>query len=130
MIGKTDPNRVTLKMDEKAEFQYCSLEYRQQSWGGASSKFRPVVLIVLMNSESSLRFLVHRELRTIIQKEDFEYIQSLLVDFLERARREPEALFKQLSSLGIGSLVTQEIGSNLADNSSLQELSSKFVELK
>ncbi len=83
-----------------------------------------------MNSESSLRFLVHRELRTIIQKEDFEYIQSLLVDFLERARREPEALFKQLSSLGIGSLVTQEIGSNLADNSSLQELSSKFVELK
>ena len=130
MTGITDPNRVNLKMDEKAEFQYCSLEYRQQSWGGASSRFRPVVLIVLMDSERSLRFLVHPELHSIIQKEDFEYIQSLLMDFLERARREPATLFKQLSSLGIGSLVTQEVGSNFDNNPSLQELSSRFVELK
>ena len=53
-----------------------------------------------------------------------------MADFLERAKREPAALFKQLSSLGIGSLVTQEVGSNFDDNPSLQENSSKFVELK
>jgi hypothetical protein len=68
-------------------------------------------------------------LRTIIQKQDLEYTQSLLQDFLERAKREPVALFNQLSSLGIGSFVTQDVGSNLADDSSLQELSSRFVEL-
>jgi hypothetical protein len=82
-----------------------------------------------MDSESRLRFLVHPELRIVVQKEDLKYIQSLLVDFLERAKREPAALFKQLSSLGIGSLVTQELGSDIADNPSLQELASRFVEL-
>jgi hypothetical protein len=84
---------------------------------------------VLRNREGILRFLAHPELSTIVQYEDLDYIQSLLKDFLVRAKREPEALFKQLSSLGIGSLVTQEVGSNLADDSSLQELSSRFVEL-
>src|SRR5665213_1530221 len=125
-----DRSRVNLKTDENAGPQYCSLEYRQQSWGGASSRFRPVVLIVLFDGESNLRFLVRPELQTIVRSEDIELIQSLFKDFLERAKQEPAALFKQLSSLGIGSLVTQDVGSNLADDSSLQELSLKFVELK
>ncbi len=79
-----------------------------------------------MDGEGDLRFLVHPDLQNIVQEGDFEYIQSLLKDFLERAKREPAALFKQLSSLGIGSLVTQDVGLNLADDSSLQELSSRF----
>jgi hypothetical protein len=130
MTGITDPSRVNLKMDEERELRYCSLEYRQQSWTGASARFRPVVLVVLMDSENRLRFLAHPALHTIIDKRDIEYVQSLMADFLERAKREPAALFKQLSSLGIGSLVTQEVGSNFDDNPSLQENSSKFVELK
>ena len=85
---------------------------------------------MIVDEGGRLRFLAHPELRTIVQKEDLEYIQSLLNDFLERAKREPAALFKQLSSLGIGSLVTQDVGSKLADDSSLMELSSRFVELK
>ena len=85
---------------------------------------------MIVDEDGRLRFLAHPELRTIVQKEDLEYIQSLLNDFLERAKREPAALFKQLSSLGIGSLVTQDVGSKLADDSSLMELSSRFVELK
>lgn len=85
---------------------------------------------MLITGDSNLRFLVNPELRTIVQNDDLEHIQSLLKDFLERAKQEPAALFKQLSSLGIGSLVTQDVGSNLADDSSLQELSLRFVELK
>jgi hypothetical protein len=85
---------------------------------------------VLRDGEGNLRFLLHPDLHSIVQQEDREYIQSLLADFLERAKREPAALFKQLSSLGAGSLVTQEVGSNLEDDSSLKELSSRFVEIK
>jgi hypothetical protein len=85
---------------------------------------------VLRDGEGNLRFLLHPELHLIVQKEDLEYIQSLLEDFLERAKREPAALFKQLSSLGVGSLVTQEVGSNLDDDSSLKELSSRFVAIE
>lgn len=83
-----------------------------------------------MDRENNLRFLTHPELHTVIDKEDIEYIQSLLGDFLQRAKREPAALFKQLSSLGIGSLVTQEVGSNFNDNPLLQEMSSRFVALE
>jgi hypothetical protein len=129
MSGQMDPSEAGFKSDESPQIQFCALEYRQQSWGGASARFRPVVLLVLREREGNLRFLVHPELLTIVQEEDLDYIQSLLKDFLERAKREPEALFKQLSSLGVGSLVTQEVGSKLADNSSLQEIASSFVEL-
>ena len=84
---------------------------------------------MLKNKQDNLRFLVHPELCTIVQEEDLDYIQSLLKDFLVRAKREPAALFKQLSTLGMGSLVTQDVGSNLSDDSSLHELLSRFVEL-
>jgi hypothetical protein len=106
------------------------VEYRQQGWGGTSSRFRPVILLVLKDGEGNLQFLLHPELHSIVQEEDLEYIQSLLRDFLERAKREPAALFNQLSSLGVGSLVTQEVGSNLDDDSSLKELSSRFVAIE
>jgi hypothetical protein len=83
-----------------------------------------------MNREGLIRFLVHPEWRTIVQGEDIGYFQSLLHDFLNRANQDPGALFKQLCSLGVGPVVTQEIGSNLADHPSLMGLSSMFVELK
>lgn len=84
---------------------------------------------MLCDDESKLRFFVHPDMHALILEEDLDFIQSLLKDFLERAKRDPVALFKQLSSLGMGSLVTQEVGSDLADDPSLQELLPKFTEL-
>ena len=85
---------------------------------------------MLRDGEGNLRFLLHPDLHLIVQQEDLEHIRSLLEDFLERAKLEPAALFKQLSSLGVGSLVTQEVGSNLEDDPSLKELSLKFVAIE
>jgi hypothetical protein len=84
---------------------------------------------VLKDENGSLRFLIHPELRSIVEGEDLAYIEDLLQDFLERAKQDPEALFKQLSSLGVGPLVVNEIGSNLCDCPSIQKLSSQFVQL-
>lgn len=81
-------------------------------------------------TEGNLRFLVHPELRSIIQKEDLPYTESLLIDFLERSKQEPDALFKQLSSLGVGTLVTQDVGMDLDTNDGIRELSARFIELK
>jgi hypothetical protein len=41
----------------------------------------------------------------------------------------PAALFKQLSSLGVGPLVTQEVGSNISNHPLLLILCSRFVKL-
>jgi len=84
---------------------------------------------VLRDQEGNLSFLVHPELRTIVQKNDLEYIEALLQDFLERAQLHPEALFKQLSSLGVGPLVAREVELSFVDYPSLREISSGFVEL-
>jgi hypothetical protein len=88
-----------------------------------------VVLLVLRSEDESLRFLVHPEWRTIVQGEDLAYIEALLRDFLDRAEMNPEALFQQISFLGVGSLTTQKVGLSLDDHPHIQELSSGFVEL-
>jgi hypothetical protein len=85
---------------------------------------------VFRDNDRKLRLLVHPELRTIVQAEDLAYPESLLSDFLERARQHPEELFNQLCSLGVGPLVTQEVGASVSDFPNLLELSLRFVELQ
>jgi hypothetical protein len=76
-----------------------------------------------------LRFLLDPGWRTVVGAEDVEYLESLLGDFLERAKEQPATLFKQLSSLAVGPLVTQETGEQLSDHPALWDLSSRFVQL-
>jgi len=84
---------------------------------------------VLRDARGDLRFLVDPGWRAVVRAEDREYLESLLGDFLERAKQQPATLFKQLSSLGVGSLVTQETGEQISDHPNLLELSSRFVQL-
>ena len=105
------------------------MEYRPQGWSGGSLQADPVILLVLEDEEGSLRFLVHPELHVVVTDNDLSYIESLLKDFLERAKENPAALFMQLSSLGGGPLVTQETGSNISDHPTLMNLCSRFVQL-
>ena len=84
-------------------------------------------MLVLKDKEDSLRILIHPDFRTIVLPEDSTYLDSLLKDFLERAKLHPAALFKHLSSLGVGPLVTQEVGSYPSEDPSIRELSSRFL---
>jgi hypothetical protein len=88
------------------------------------------MLLVLRDEDGNLRFLVHPELRTIVLEEDLAYIEALLSDFLERAKQDPAALFKQISCLGVGSIVTNQVGSNLSEYPTIESLSSEFVSLE
>jgi len=114
---------------KEPKFQFCTLEYRPQNWDIASSQIAPVILLVLRDEQGNLRFLVHPELRIIVHSRDLDYIESLLLDFGERAKQHPEDLFKQLSFLNVGPLVTKEIGSSLSEFPAIQKLSSDFVQL-
>lgn len=84
---------------------------------------------MLKDEHGGLRFLTHPELRTIVQREDLVYIEALLQDFLGRSKQDPSVLFKQISSLGVGPLVTQEAGPSLSEYPFIQELSSQFVQI-
>jgi hypothetical protein len=68
------------------------------------------------DARGGLRFLVDPGWRVLVQAEDVEYLESLLGDFLERAKGQIATLFKQLSSLEAGPLVTREIGEQISDH--------------
>jgi len=118
------------EMRRDSYFRFCTLEYRPRKWGADPSGIAPVVVLVLMGREDDLLFLIHPELRTIVRKEDSVFVESLLRDFIKRAKVHPDALFKHLCSLGAGPLLTQTVGSSLSDHPSILELSSRFVELR
>jgi hypothetical protein len=97
--------------------------------GDDSAQAGSIILIVLENGEGNLRFLIPPDLSKLVTGKDFLYLDSLLKDFVERAKLDSRALFKQLSSLGVGPLVTQEVGSNISDHPALLKLCSGFVQL-
>jgi hypothetical protein len=82
-----------------------------------------------MDADDNLRFLAHRELRAIVQPRDLKYIEALLPDFVERAKLDPAMLFKHLSSLCVGPLVTREVGVSFADHPSFLKLASGFLQI-
>ena len=125
-----DSSEITLNTDSRSQRDFCALEYRTQSAGIGVPRNASVILLVLRNNDGSLRFLIHPELRNIYQGKDLEYLDSLLWDFVERARLYPDELFKQLSTLSdIGPLATHQAGLNIADYPALAELAGSFVEL-
>jgi hypothetical protein len=105
--------------------RFCALAYRAQG----SGRDTPTIAIVLEDARGALRFLVDPGWRAVILAEDVEYFESLLRDLPERAKEQPQTLFKQLSLLEIGPLVTQETGEQLSDHPVLFDLSSRFVQL-
>ena len=112
-------------MDESSSVSFCALEYRARGLGGASF----TILLVFEEAKGALRFFVHPDWRSLIQQEDVNYISDLLIDALERAEEQPAAFFRQLSSLGVGPLVTQQTGAQVSDCPSLLNILSEFVRL-
>jgi len=88
-----------------------------------------VILFALRDEAGNLRVLVHPDLPTVVHEEDMDYLQSLLMDFQERAQLDPDSLFEQLSALGVGLLVTRIVGEDFSDYPTLQTISSGFVQL-
>ena len=68
----------------------------------------PVLLLATKN-DAGLKLYAHRTLMRQILDKDQEYVRDLLKDLLQRARTFPDEVFKQLSGLSVGPLVTAEV---------------------
>lgn len=60
--------------------------------------------------------------------EDVLMLQDLFEDFIDRARLFPDELLHQLSTLGVGPLVTFESGRDLARHPELIKLFEQFAQ--
>ena len=95
--------------------QFCILEYRTQQGGSDEPKPNQVILCAFLDREDEsdqykIRILVDPDWHEYVQNEDQEYIDLLLRDLVQRAHHEAETLFKHLCSLGVGPVVTVEVG--------------------
>jgi len=116
-------------MSSGRQWSVCALEYRSRNVDYSAGWEAPVVLLALMDDAGTLRFLVNPDLESIVPADDLAYIQSLLSDFVERAKNAPEDLFKQISLLGVGPLVTKTVLIDSAVDESLSNLIRKFTPL-
>jgi hypothetical protein len=122
-------NAANLDSDSPSQMEFCTLEYRPQSWKIDSPGAASVVLLVLRDQKGCLHIRAHPKVGTVVGSEDLPLIRSLLLDFTERAKLHPAALFKQLCSLNVGPLVTHAVGSSLSNHPLLQKCFLKFEEL-
>jgi hypothetical protein len=109
-------------------FQFCALEYRPVSQHQELFPGGPVVLLVVKDKTQGLRFLVDPEMRKCVREEDLAYLDALLLDFAERAKLHPDALFQQLCSLAVGPLIVREAGSRSGKYSELLALYSDVIQ--
>jgi hypothetical protein len=123
-LNDEQTQKRNVEADGNPLVRFCALEYVRQD----SCRVSPI-LLVLEDANGSLRFLVRPDWCSIVKPEDVKYLDSLLEDFRERAIEQPAPLFKQLSSLGVGPLVTQETGQQISDHPHLLELFSRFVQV-
>lgn len=119
-------NQVLPQTDDSQRMKFCALEYGGQDL----EKGTTIILLVLEDTKDGrLNILVHPDWQSIVLPEDFQYIGSVLDDFLERAKEEPGHLFEQVCSLGVGPLVTHQTGERVSDYPHLLELCSQFSQL-
>jgi len=108
---------------------FCALAYAPNSYHSESSVIGHVILLVIQEAEDALRFMIHPNLRDIVDAIDLPYIQSLLVDFLERVKLNATHLFRHLCSLAIGPLLTEAVGEQLSLYPEINKLTAQFIPL-
>jgi hypothetical protein len=64
----------------------------------------------MLHDNDEMQILVHPDWRLLVQERDLDYLEELFGSFIERVSEDPSALFKQLSSLSVGPIVTKCAG--------------------
>lgn len=108
--------------------RFCAVEYRSPGQGSAASLENQIVLVTIQNEHGSLRFFLNPNWKRIVRADDLDYVESFLGDLGRRASVDAGALFKQLSSMEVGPLVTSETGHSLRDYPTITALVEGFRE--
>ena len=105
--------------------QHCIIAY------SAEKRLSPEsVLIILTEFRPGVwKLLVRPDWQTIVEGDDQRYVREMLEDMKSRLSGDPENLFKQLSSLSVGPLITDAVGQSVQKDSPLADMIGGFVEV-
>ena len=109
--------------------ELCVVVYRRPGTETTPPKDEPIFLIAHSQKPAQLSLFLNSVWREFVPEEDTEYIESLIEDLPERARIDPEGLFRHLSSLHVGSLITAEARSVSFREDALPHVPAEFTRL-
>jgi hypothetical protein len=111
----------------KAPLRFCVLSYSADD-DQPHSDVTKVIALVTVSEGGEAAIRVHPEWGNIVLAKDQDYVENLFRDFKERTKNDSEALFRQLSALSVGPLITYDTGPNLAEHPAYLELMRWFRE--
>lgn len=79
----------------------------------------PIIFVTLKHESDGLEIFVNRRWMQSVDSDQHAYISDLVQDFGERATREPDSLFRQLTELQVGVLVADMVESVRRDSPEL-----------
>jgi hypothetical protein len=85
-----------------------------------------MVVLIVVRTGKEIAIRIHPNWVEIVEAEDLQVIRELFDDFAERAHSDPETLLRQLTTLGVGKLVTYTAGKVLTSLPDIEELFSRF----
>lgn len=92
----------------EASTQICTLKYLHP--GTQAEAAAGTVLLFAIKDRAGLRLYAHPALGQQISDRDRHYVEELVKDLVQRSKQDPEDVFRQLSSLSVGPLITDESG--------------------
>jgi hypothetical protein len=127
--GTTLQETMNLEPDAISKSRFCALAYAPNAELGLLPAVRHVILIIVQKADCALHILVHPNLKKIVDAIDISYIESLLIDFIERVNLHAAELFRHLCSLAVGPLQTETVGEQLCEHPNIHELALQFAAL-
>ena len=101
---------ANLNSDYMAPARFCALEYKSSDRNRLGPAEPLIIAVLIMPAEDGLLLLVHPNWKQLIASEDDSYLQALFDDLKERAIVDPDGVFKQVSFLSVGPLITHATG--------------------
>jgi len=108
--------------------RFCVLQYIASENDQDRADSSPIIALVTSH-DGEIGIRVRPEWEKIVLPTDRNYLEALYRDFRMRIKSDPDGLFRQLSDLSVGPLVTREAGSDLAANLPYLRLAEQFQEI-
>jgi hypothetical protein len=85
--------------------------------------------VVVKTAIEGVRFFVDPRWREVVDGEDALYLQDVFEDLPRRAKNPSDDVFAQLCELSVGPLATVDVGEVSVEDSSIDELTARFVQI-
>lgn len=128
--GNRRPGVCNLKDEpgRKRPLRFCALAYQPDVAIPQPDQSR-LLAFVTSSSDGEVALHIRPRWEEIVGSCDRSYLEVLFRDFKDRAKSDPELMFRMLSSLAVGPLVTYDAGSDLNEHPEYRALWASFAEL-